>query len=359
MAPVRDPGNSSRLARLWVADHGDPRGALALMDARRARATLSSRAGHRLAEFERALTASWLAPVPHLAAASALASLGISERVGLHPGSADGGPRWFAQSLTCAQPAQVRLRNHDQLGSSRQYELEGPDPFANRPVSLGALVSHSDSADRAIEAIEAVLDPNDAGRQLRMVLYDGPRATLYAGLYRRRRDPAFRAADHALLLAARSPLRSWIRVATAVGVAPIGDGALPAVLEAVGRPALLLRRGRIVWANGLGQAMASSVGAWLRAGRPAGYATVTPLRPGGLEVDLVLPTRLDPVAVFASLPPALRPVAQGLLEGLTDKEIAMRLSAPLWTVRTYVARVRARLGAASRRDLIGMARGLP
>lgn len=52
------------------------------------------------------------------------------------------------------------------------------------------------------------------------------------------------------------------------------------------------------------------------------------------------------------LPPALRPVAEGLALGLSDKEIAERLQLTLATARTYVARTLRRLGASSRRELM-------
>jgi hypothetical protein len=57
-----------------------------------------------------------------------------------------------------------------------------------------------------------------------------------------------------------------------------------------------------------------------------------------------------------TLPPSLRRVADALALGLSDKEIAARLDLPIATARTYVVRVRRRLGVTSRRDLISRCR---
>ncbi|HEU4578718.1 MAG TPA: LuxR C-terminal-related transcriptional regulator [Polyangiaceae bacterium] len=53
-----------------------------------------------------------------------------------------------------------------------------------------------------------------------------------------------------------------------------------------------------------------------------------------------------------SLPPALRPVAELLRLGLSDKDIADRLQLPLATARTYVSRTLRRLRVRSRRELL-------
>ena len=52
------------------------------------------------------------------------------------------------------------------------------------------------------------------------------------------------------------------------------------------------------------------------------------------------------------LPPSLARVADAVARGLSDKEIAAEIGAPLATVRTYVRRVYSRLGVHSRVALI-------
>lgn len=55
---------------------------------------------------------------------------------------------------------------------------------------------------------------------------------------------------------------------------------------------------------------------------------------------------------LAALPPSLQPVAQALVAGLSDKEIADTLSMSLSTTRTYVTRTLRKLGVKSRRELL-------
>src|SRR4029079_14538619 len=57
-------------------------------------------------------------------------------------------------------------------------------------------------------------------------------------------------------------------------------------------------------------------------------------------------------ALSEALPPALRPVAEALERGASDKEIAESLQLPLATARTYVSRTLRRLGLKSRRELL-------
>lgn len=55
---------------------------------------------------------------------------------------------------------------------------------------------------------------------------------------------------------------------------------------------------------------------------------------------------------ITTLPNALRPVAECLMEGMADKEISERLGLPLPTARTYVTRTLARLDVQNRRQLM-------
>lgn len=55
---------------------------------------------------------------------------------------------------------------------------------------------------------------------------------------------------------------------------------------------------------------------------------------------------------LGALPPSLQPVAQALVAGLSDKEIADTLCMSLSTTRTYVTRTLRRLGVNSRRELL-------
>jgi len=355
-------GASSRIATIDVPSSDEPRfdvprsdvhrqvegDHLAWGSPREAEGALSAPRKRRLTELRARLHGSWRSAAPHLEAAAALASLDPRSSVCMFPGAPAGGPRWVAQTITEGAPSEARVRNQELMPRARSYALRGPDPFADRPVALAVLLRRSPPG--AADALERLLRSNGVAQQLRMVLYDQGAATLFAGLYRPARELAFDAEDHALLLAARPALRQWSRVAAAVGQAPLGDGALAATLNALDRPALLIRRGRALFANPAGSALLDDVLAWDRAGRPAGFADAAPLLPGGMQVDLVLPFASPPSR--PGLSPALRRVADLLGEGLSDKEIAARLGMPLSTVRTYVTRVFARTGVRTRRELM-------
>jgi len=70
----------------------------------------------------------------------------------------------------------------------------------------------------------------------------------------------------------------------------------------------------------------------------------------GWERDLYI---VIPAAVsLVDLPPRLRQIAERLLDGLTDKEIASALDIPLATVRTYVSRIFRRLNVHNRAELV-------
>jgi DNA-binding NarL/FixJ family response regulator len=74
--------------------------------------------------------------------------------------------------------------------------------------------------------------------------------------------------------------------------------------------------------------------------------------PGGQGSSPGLATQLPDDERFAALPPSLQPVAQALVAGLSDKEIADTLGMSLSTTRTYVTRTLRKLGLKSRRELL-------
>jgi hypothetical protein len=74
--------------------------------------------------------------------------------------------------------------------------------------------------------------------------------------------------------------------------------------------------------------------------------------PSAVIVFSVQPRPPGAAATLESLPRALRPVAELLQLGLSDKDIADRLQLPLATARTYVSRTLRRLRVRSRRELL-------
>lgn len=348
---VRPP---SRLVRAYLREVGPGLDVLPWATPVAARRALSVRRRELLVRFEQRVRDSYLSRRPQVSVARALTELGEGDAAALYPGAPLGGPRWFAHTFFDREHAiDGPIRHYDSLASVRLYELDQRDPFAGRPVACAPLFRGATTGNDPGEFVERILLGNDLFDQLRMVLYERGELVMFAGWYRRQREARFDEADHALLLAARPALRAWARTVRAIGVDPLGDGALARTLEALDQPALLVRRRRVVYANSAARSCVARVLEWDRAGRPPGFATVTPLSPGGLPVDLVLPgARPTSSDRFAALPQRLREVARLLGRGRSDKEIACELDMPVTTVRTYVTRVFAKLGVHSRRELM-------
>lgn len=319
-----------------------------------ARAALSATELARLAGFERRLRSTWLDSRPHVGATEALALLDPASRFALYPGAPASGPTWWAHSMTGdVTDAPFPGQSLTLMPRFRAYRLNRRGtPFADIPVTLAPLVR----TVATLEGAERLLLPVDAIQQLRMVLYRRGRASLFVGTYRARAQRPFSDVDHALLFAARPALRAWLEVALAIGIRPIGDGALVTSLDAFGAPALLVRKQRVVWTNALGARELARARDWLAAGRPPGYATSTTLTPGGVSLDLVLPRTPAPPAMppplRLALPPSLARIAERLARGAADKEIANELSLSVRSVRTYTARIYERLGIHGRRELM-------
>lgn len=347
-------GSSMKAERRIAAyerDHGVGLPALPWATARAAEGALSTAMRNRLIAFRIAVRNAWLEPDASAALGAAFAALDQRSVIALYPGAPDSGPAWFQQTITGRGLTSGPIKNHHLLPECRLYLLTGRDPFANRPVANAPLVrANSVASPDPMVFLDTILAPNEIPQQLRTVLYGRGKIRLFAGWYRGNRCKRFDADDHAMLLAAQPAMRVWDRTAAAIGPRPLGDGALVETLAALEAPALLLRRGRVVFANRNGRAWISQLRVWVAAGRPAHVASSTPLAPGGYEMELVLP--VDRPAAFAALPRALQRVAHEIAKGASDKDIAVSLDMPLSTVRTYVTRILARLEVTSRRELM-------
>lgn len=356
-------GGTHNLVAGLVRDLGSAPNVLPWATPRVAGTSLAARAQAAVNRARGELCDAWLRPHPHLALVRALAHLDPESRVvTYHPGYGKG-PTWYAQNVLTTEPTGEPFRNAALLSSCRLYVVRGRDPYANRPVSLSTLLDRAEKPEAGLQLVESVLAPNDAFHQLRMVIYERAEATLYAGYVRRARQTPFALQHHAMLYALRPALRTWSRIARAIGVTPVGDGALATALSQFSQPAVVLHRGRPVFANNSGKALVSAVALWAQLPvREPRFATSARLATSGLDLELVLPKRGPQEATptislrLESLPPRLREIALRLADGLSDKDIANRLDIPVTTVRTYVTRVFQTLGVHSRRELMRDAR---
>lgn len=350
-------GRPDRSLRGLLRDVGDGPLELPFRSAAQAYAWLGGDDRARVKRAREQIRAAWLKPRPEFALHDAVHIVDPESRLTLYPYAGPGGPQWIAQTFTSDVPTDEPIRSHDLLPSMRLYALDRRDRYSNRPVAVGPLVLHPPVAvENPAAFIDALLQPNDVLHQLRMILYEGECASLYVGLYRRPSQSKYDLASHARLLALRPALFEWSRTARAIGLAPLGDGALAAVLEQLERPALLVRGAHVVFANRAGAAYAQSTQSWARnPDRVPPPGVVTPIAPAGHALKLVIVH----APALSGLPPSLQPVLDLVAEGLTDKEIALRLDMPLATVRTYVTRGYKRLGVHDRRELIVQLRHPP
>jgi hypothetical protein len=303
--------------------------------------------------LERELLSTWATDDPVGAFGDAIRGAIPAAETVFFPGAVGGPPRWTVSSLLPRQRGELPVKN--KMPRYRAYGDRKTDPFANRPVAchdLGLAFGRE-----CVESIvEELLAPIGLHHQLRSVMYDREgRVALYAGYFRKRDAPPFAAADHARLHAIQAPLRRWTRLAEAIGLEPMGDGKLAESVARLDVPALLVSRGRIVFANRHAREGAAPDRGFVEGFRAAG--TTIPVRTHGPLVDLVLLPRLAPApgswaSCAARLPPYLRPAAELLRQGLGDKEIALALGAPLATVRTYSQRILRAAGVDSRRALM-------
>jgi hypothetical protein len=319
----------------------DPRGHFP--SAAHAKAALSHDGRARLASLEQALRDSWLLPAPQLQLASALQDANPAGSAIAYPrivGPDE--PTWVAQTLT-GELVDRPIINQALLPTLRVYadHLES-DPFADRPASLGMLLDEFPT--RTPSFFDQIVEPNGVKRQLRVVLKTGH----FVGWLSKR---TMGLEQMALFNAAQPALREWSQLANVLGVVPVGDGSFVGLLELMNRPAVVLRGTTIVHANQPGKSYCAAVREWLARGRPANFALTRPVQPRGVGLEIVLPLR--PATKAAKpLPPALRRIADELVKGASDKDIAQRFDMPLSTARTYVTRVLRYLGVNSRRELM-------
>lgn len=316
-------------------------------------ATLPASRRAALRRFGQQLGESWLSPRPERELLRQVEEAAPGSMVGVHPGVSPAGLPWLVHTRGMGKSEDDPIENQRLIAATCLYDPTRRDAFSDRPVALAPLIRRTPVNIDPLALVDGVLHPNRLFHQLRMVLYQGGGLRLFVGLYRERVSERFDDADHAAMLALRPALAEWVHVARAIGLAPLGDGALVTALGAIDQPALLLRRGRVVFANPLGQRWLGRVKEWARTSpRDPRFASTVRLCPGGLEVELVLVRAERPWDFAARLTPALVPVAEAMAEGSSDKEIADRLRLPLRTARTYAHRVLTRLQINDRRDLI-------
>lgn len=111
--------------------------------------------------------------------------------------------------------------------------------------------------------------------------------------------------------------------------------------------------GEILFANSVARGAHGPAPTWVAAAvSPEGADATKPCRVARVDLDLDAHVVIPCAASLAELPPSLRPIAERLARGLSDKEIAAELDVPIATVRTYVARVYRRLDVHTRSELV-------
>ncbi|MDQ3033259.1 MAG: LuxR C-terminal-related transcriptional regulator [Myxococcota bacterium] len=239
------------------------------------------------------------------------------------------------------------------LMTPRVYGIADVGPDANRIVGMQELDARY--PERMVRVREEMFAPNGIAAQLRVVFGD-PHLLGFVGVYRFSRTRGYDEDDVALFEAVLPDLRRALAVWRAIGRAPLPRGLVGDVLDALDQPAYILAGAVVLFADGVARGV--PLPEWLDAvGRGhvvAGErfgATVRRLEVEGRSFTLVLAPRATGQRSIA-LPRWLARVAEVAAEGLSDKEIAERLSMPLATVRTAMQRIYARMGVHSRAELV-------
>ncbi len=202
--------------------------------------------------------------------------------------------------------------------------------------------------------------------QLRVLVCDGPSLLAWVGVLR---EEPFTSSERLLLRSLVPTLRDRFRLERQLGGAPLALSALPAVLDAAGTPAFLLRAsGGVVLANASARALFDqerlALLDLLRAeasGRGPGRFAITRLAlPGCPAYFLAVerPRLPDPgprAAAFAArhaLSARQAEVVSLVASGLANKTIAAHLRCAESTIEMHLTAVFARTQAESRADLV-------
>lgn len=154
---------------------------------------------------------------------------------------------------------------------------------------------------------------------------------------------------------------------------------LRAIIDTLPRAALIVTDlGQVVHANEPAKGLLAERPSWLEVFAEEGpdaaaareYLSITPIEVGPRKLWIVVPEQRERRAdaplekkrrtsgendPLDALPPSLREVADQVVLGLTDKEIAEKTGRPYATVRTYVSKTFKKLGVHSREELIVLA----
>jgi hypothetical protein len=238
------------------------------------------------------------------------------------------------------------------IPEKRTYAIAERDPFANRATLTHDVMPSGETLEWARTNMWG---PYGFRYQLRVALYERERCVGLVALLRRKGE--FTRQEASLLEAVVPKLLDLTTAVRALGPVPLDSTLLGQVLDAFTAPAFLATQsGHVLYANCAAREQWRAAPDWLglvlrEPDRHARLAAVTRVEHEGASLFLVIP-RARPVEQPAvRLPPSLARVADLAAQGLVDKEIAEALDMPLRTVRTFMARIYARLGVSNRVEL--------
>lgn len=316
--------------------------------------------------FRRSLSDIWVEPGYMRSVAARLSALIPSSSAFVYDLRDDGTRGDVGHLLSSAGNDWASVPGHENIPGLARYRFRPGEPldrWANRAVETRRLY------DRQPEQLamlrEKIIAKWDAHYQLRVVLYDRSQFRGLCAVVREERQGEFTQEDRMKLQRVTPALLDGFRAVRALGSKPLARVGLVGVLDAFDQPAYVLtERGNVVHRNAAA-AVNESVPDWLGwivtvSDDPQAHALAQlhPLEIEGQRFWLVVPRASHPGAgVRDELPPALDAIAEHLVRGLSDKEIASKTGRPIATVRTYVQRLYARLGVHSRYELIARLRG--
>jgi DNA-binding CsgD family transcriptional regulator len=257
------------------------------------------------------------------------------------------------------------IKNYEVMQASIRYDPRRRDQNANRPMTLEEVYPVPDKLEAFMSR---VFWANGFGHQLRTVFFEGQVFVGYFSILNTPGRGEFTERHRDIIRCLIPSLRDGLGAIKALGETPLDLDRTVRVLEGLDAPALLVgEQGGWCYSNGSARRRFAARPEWLgliggELDSPAleALADVTSLELDGKLWRLVLPreaalldSAADPKAMgLDALSPRLKEVAEALVEGLSDKEIALRLDISLASARTYTHRVLQKLGLQSRRELI-------
>ena len=221
--------------------------------------------------------------------------------------------------------------------------------------------------DQAAVFKELHLDPLSYGSFGEVILYNGPHYLGNVSFFRSKGDPIFSPQELTTVQSIIPLVNETMHTRKLLLENRLDPGQISNIAEAINGPVFIVSgNATVVYANQIARSIYKRYPEWIQAcipdaqKPPPPWVKIVPLAMDKQTFWMLLPTKIsldlqaapqEPWALYYKLPPRLARVAALIMQGLTDKEIAVKLDLELQSVRTYVKELFARIQVHSRGEL--------